>query len=262
LSHSFSVIPAKAGIYFFVLSAVATLTGCASASGWDNRVPPGVQIIRLRQSSYTNLKSGKVPHTVIHQLRYLATLGDIDAEYDLGVAYYINKKYPQAFKWDAAAAAAGHPIAQYNAGVMRYHGIGTARDYGKAFQWFRKSALRGDPQSQFMVASMYFDGKGTPSDPAAALHWYRQAAKDHSPRAAFDLGALYYNGNGVPLNHIRAYAWFWVAHQWGMKTWKAQTILSQTLSAAEFEKARALGRKLIRKPSDDIHPRPEAHIPQ
>lgn len=229
--------------------AAATLTGCASVGGFSSNTLPGVQIIRLSESSYAGLdiSSGKIPGAAVRELEHLASLGDVGAEYDLGTVRYVQKRYDQAFKWFSAAAAAGHALAQYNAAIMLYRGLGTERNYKGAFQWFEQSAKLGDPQSQFALASMYFDGNGVETDRAAGIYWYHEAAKHRYPYAAYDLGALYFNGNGLPRDHVRAYAWFAVANHWGLNTWQARVILTQTLSADELARAQQLGRKLIRK---------------
>lgn len=231
------------------LLAAAMLAGCASVGGFTTNQLPGVQIIRLSESSYAGLdiSSGKIPPAAVRELKHLASLGDVDAEYDLGAVRYVQKRYDQAFKWFSAAAASGHALAQFNTGIMLYRGLGTERDYKRAFQWFERSAKLGDPQSQFAVASLYFDGKGVKIDRAAGIHWYHESAKHRYPYAAYDLGALYYNGNGLPRDHVRAYAWFSVADHWGLNTWQARVILTQTLSPAELTRAKQLGRKLIDK---------------
>lgn len=259
----------------FVLGIIAVLSGCSSLVGWSNHRLPGVHIIRVAASPYAGKKPGSIAYTAgaIRDLTHLASLGDVNAAFDLGTVYYDEKNYPQAFKWFAAAASGGHAIAQYNAGIMSYRGIGTPRDYAQAFRWFKLSAEHGDPQSQFVVASMYFDGKGIAPNRDEGIRWYRQAVKGHYSRAAYDLGALYYNGNGVPRNHVRAYAWFWLAHRWGMNTWEPRMILSQTLSAAELTQGHKLAQRLMRKydsewarhakqrqraAEDGVHPRPQS----
>ena len=86
-------------------------------------------------------------------LRQKAELRDVDAQYTLGLGYYLGKgvaqDYSQAVTWFRKAAKQGYAPAQFNLGVMYNKGRGVAQDYPQALTWFRKAAEQGDAEVQF-----------------------------------------------------------------------------------------------------------------
>lgn len=78
----------------------------------------------------------------------LAELGDIEAQYNLGVLYDegagVPQDYVMAASWYRKAAEQGFVDAQTNLGLMLYHGLGISRDHAQAADWFRRAAAQGD----------------------------------------------------------------------------------------------------------------------
>ena len=62
--------------------------------------------------------------------------------------------------WWRKAAEQGYAGAQYNLGLMYYHGKGVSQDYEEAASWVRKAADQGDAAAQNNLGSMYREGKG------------------------------------------------------------------------------------------------------
>ena len=44
-------------------------------------------------------------------------------------------------------AGKGNSDAQYQLGLLYYIGIGVSQDFAKAFHWFKKAAAKGDPDA-------------------------------------------------------------------------------------------------------------------
>ena len=81
----------------------------------------------------------------------LAKLGDVEAQFNLGVMYDegtgVDKDLATAAGWYHKAAEQGFLDAQTNLGLMYYHGQGVLRDHAVAAKWFRKAADQGDAEA-------------------------------------------------------------------------------------------------------------------
>ena len=62
------------------------------------------------------------------------------------------------------AAEQGHSDAQYNLGVTYYLGEGVPQDYEEALRWSRMAAEQGHADAQFGLGGMYYNGEGVPQD--------------------------------------------------------------------------------------------------
>lgn len=81
----------------------------------------------------------------------LAELGDVEAQYNLGVMFDegagVEQDFAAAVTWYRKAAEQGFVDAQTNLGIMYYHGLGVSRDIAEAAHWFRMAASQGDEES-------------------------------------------------------------------------------------------------------------------
>jgi len=81
----------------------------------------------------------------------LAELGDVEAQFNLGVMYDegagVDQDLAIAADWYQKAAEQGFIDAQANLGLMYYRGQGVPRDHEKATDWFRKAASQGDQEA-------------------------------------------------------------------------------------------------------------------
>ncbi len=66
--------------------------------------------------------------------------------------------------------------AQYNLGVIFYHGEGVARDFDQAYTWFRKAAEQDDADAQYNLGFMYGRGEGVQKDQTQSMQWFKRAA--------------------------------------------------------------------------------------
>jgi len=79
----------------------------------------------------------------------------------------------------------GDVDAQYNLGVIYYHGEGVPRDFEKAYIWFRKAAEQDDADAQYNLGFMYGRGEGVQKDHTQSLQWFKRAAdQGHSAAKA------------------------------------------------------------------------------
>ena len=74
------------------------------------------------------------------------------------------------------AAKQGDANAQYNLGVMYYHGKGVEQDYFKAREWYEKAVKQENADAKLNLSVMYYHGKGVKQDYSKAKDWYEKAA--------------------------------------------------------------------------------------
>ena len=67
-------------------------------------------------------------------------------------------------------------MAQFNLGLMYYHGQGVAQDFKAALVWNRKAADQGHADAQFNLGAMYANGQGVLQSIPTALIWVHKAA--------------------------------------------------------------------------------------
>ncbi|AZI41801.1 sel1 repeat family protein [Deinococcus psychrotolerans] len=58
-----------------------------------------------------------------------------------------QKKYPEAFKYNAFAAQRGNAYGQGQLGYMYEAGLATRKSIDSAVKWYRLAAQQGDPYS-------------------------------------------------------------------------------------------------------------------
>lgn len=88
----------------------------------------------------------------------LAELGDVEAQFNLGVLYDegagVEQDLAIAADWYRKAAEQGFIDAQTNLGVMYYYGQGVTRDYQEAAKWFRLAADQGDDEASDYLSKL------------------------------------------------------------------------------------------------------------
>jgi len=94
--------------------------------------------------------------------------------------------------------------AQYNLGIMNYHGQGVPQDFNESFKWYKKAAYQGNAGAQCCLGSMFHFGKGVPQNHKQAFKWYRESAEKGYDIAQYNLGLMYLNGHGVLQNKKKA----------------------------------------------------------
>ena len=168
-----------------------------------------------------------------------AKLGDVNAQFELGVKYFFGKDtkldYSQAFIWFQKAAQQGHGTAQYNLAQCYEKELGVAQDYSLALYWYQKSAVQGDVDAMTNIALYYYLGQGTCQDYGEAVRWWKKSASLGDEKACFNLGICYRDGTGVWKDLDEAEKWLLKAKQLGHP--KAEHTLEQMrrLHSAKYE---------------------------
>lgn len=110
------------------------------------------------------------------------SLGDKWALNDLGMLYFHDKNYKEAFNYIKMAADENIPGGINNLGALYQHGYGVKQDYAQAISLYEKSAKMGSPGGYFNLGGMYEHGDGVTQDDTKALEYYEQAlAAGHYP---------------------------------------------------------------------------------
>lgn len=230
--------------------ALAVLAGCVLlASNVALATAPHITLLRLQQPAYAGKDGAQYRFSVrdIHDARRLASMGDLNAQYNLGIMYVSREQHKYAFRWFHKAALRGHAGAEYNLGVLYYNGTGVERDYENAAHWFRRSAESGHPDAMFQLGRLYYQGLGVNKDPREEAAWYLKAATRGHPLAQYNLGVLYHLGEGVTKDDIQAFAWFSVAHSRGFDATEALKVTEALIAPDERQKAERLARELVER---------------
>jgi uncharacterized protein len=74
-------------------------------------------------------------------------------------------------------AEAGDVDAQYNLGIIYYHGEGVPRNFEEALIWFHRAAEQNDADAQYNLGFMYGRGEGVKKDQNQSLSWFQKAAE-------------------------------------------------------------------------------------
>ncbi len=94
----------------------------------------------------------------IDKYLHKAADGDVDAQYNLGIIYYhgegVPKDFEQALIWFQKAAEQDDADAQYNLGFMYGRGEGVEKSHGRSLEWFRKASELGHSGAQEILAKM------------------------------------------------------------------------------------------------------------
>ncbi len=88
-----------------------------------------------------------------------------------GIAAYERADYDTALRLWRPLADLGNVSAQFNLGLMYKNGEGVPQDYAKALKWYRKAADQGNAGAQTNLGLMYENGEGVPQDYVEAHKW-------------------------------------------------------------------------------------------
>ena len=115
------------------------------------------------------------------RLQYLATCGDMDAQFQVAGRLFegrtLIKDEAAAVNLYQLASSQGHVEAMSALGLCFYFGRGVATDQAKAVEWLTCAAQLGHGIAQRALASMYQEGTGLPRDVDRAEILLKQAAK-------------------------------------------------------------------------------------
>ena len=104
-----------------------------------------------------------------------ATTLSFGANFDDGVNAIEKGDYKTALSIFEDLASKGDAEAQYNLGVMYVKGEGVRQDYKKAIEWYEKAATKGDASAQYNLGVMYYNGQVVKQDYKKAKEWFGKA---------------------------------------------------------------------------------------
>ena len=169
--------------------------------------------------------------------------GDIKAKYNIGLFYYKNKQYPQAFNLVKESADANYGKAlvllgylyehaingevdyksakecyekaldlgekdlYHRLGQYAYYGYGEDVDYQTAFSYFYSGANEDEKECFYFLGVMFSKGEGVKKDLKQAFYYYQQGALAGDVRAMYNLAIYYENGISVPRDLEKAKYW-------------------------------------------------------
>jgi TPR repeat protein len=102
---------------------------------------------------------------------------------DLGVVYFRQHQFGEAYLCFSRAAEQGFAAAQFCLAVCYFNGQGTAQDEAAAIPWLREAAAQGDGNAEFTLGLAYRLGRGLKRDSLLADQWLRKAAAHGHPEA-------------------------------------------------------------------------------
>ena len=110
----------------------------------------------------------------------------------------------------------------------------------------RQAAEQGDAKAQFNLGVMYYHGKGVPQNDLQAVAWYRKAAEQGDVDAQRILGMMYDNGVGVVQDNKLAYVWSSVSAANGdVEAATNRDLFAKRLSPAVLAEAQALAGQYV-----------------
>lgn len=150
-------------------------------------------------------------------------------------------KRARAVQWYRRAAKQGHPLAQYQLGLVCLQSDDRA-GLGEGLQWLRQAAQTGYADAQFALGEALTAGLEEGHAPSEAFRWYQEAAQRGHAGAQCNLGWAYEHGHGTPADPAQSVAWYTQAAEAG-------------LAAAQFNLAVALeeGFGGVHKVTEAIH---------
>ena len=169
--------------------------------------------------------------------------GDIKAKYNIGLFYYKNKQYPQAFNYvkesadenygkalvllayfyeHAVGSEQNYALAKesydkaldlgeksiyHRLGQYSYYGYGTEKNFEEAFNYFYRGASEEEKECFYFLGVMYAKGEGVKKDTAQAFYWYQKGSLSGDVKAMYNLAIYYENGIAVSKDEEKAKYW-------------------------------------------------------
>jgi uncharacterized protein len=95
--------------------------------------------------------SAQILEEELESIQGLAEQGYAEAQYDLGLMYYmgivVSQNTTESFRWFLKAAEQGHAWAQHSVGVIHAEGRDVSQDYIAGYMWWTVAAANGSESS-------------------------------------------------------------------------------------------------------------------
>ena len=110
---------------------------------------------------------------------------------------YITRDINKAIYYYSLAANHGYPDAQYNLGLIYYLGkYSIKRDIKKGQSYIMLASINGNRDANFAHGYLHHEGKSVKKDIEKAIHFYKEASTFNNQYAKNNLGIIYKNGFG------------------------------------------------------------------
>ena len=119
---------------------------------------------------------------VVARLERAGEQGSDSARVTLGALYLYGKgglpqSVEKAVDLFSRAANAGDATAQYNMGVLYWHGQGVSQSRSKAVEYFIKAANQNDAPAQLVMGTLHYHGEVVEKSHPQAAHFFSKAAE-------------------------------------------------------------------------------------
>ena len=146
-----------------------------------------------------------------------AKLGDVEANYKVGMSHFTNEEYGKAYLYLNEAALKSLPIAMYILGYMYLHGLGVAKDAVRAINWLKQADIPGLASCTVLLGDLYLQGIGINQNCNKAIDCYLRAANQTDAIACQRLSQAYEQGWGVDVDASKAKYWHQKAIDYGLE---------------------------------------------
>lgn len=154
---------------------------------------------------------------------------------------YSAGDYAKAAKLYMPLAKRGNTQAQFRLGVIYYLGQGVPQDYKVSAGWLRLAAKQGLALAQNLLGTIYDLGLKVPQDYKEAAKWYRFSAEQGNADGQYNLGIMYARELGVPQNYLRAHMWMSLAGKYPDEL----AFIAKQMSDDQIAQAQELARKCV-----------------
>ncbi len=175
-----------------------------------------------------------------HYLQLAANAEQSEAMANLGVLYYQQQQFTEAFHWISHAAKSGYPHAQYHLSLMLARGEGCDADVVASEQWLAEAAELGQIDAMLARAQhMLNDEPSFGSDLSQAEQYLRLAIRyEQRVMAMIELAIALTDGSFGRIDVVEAAAWLNMARSRGSSD--EQAVVLPLIASLQQQTARVL----------------------
>lgn len=193
-------------IYFFAIVILSlTITSCSNNSNCsETKDEAPVLPTEIKSTANKDLIT----------LYQKATAGDAASQEVLGCCYHrgelgLQQDVNKAIEWWTKAADKNDINAQTDLGMAYYFGerFGIQTNKEKGCNWFKKAADNGGALAAFQLACAYLDGVGVKKNLKLSFEYMLKSANAGNNSAMYNLGIFYLQGIYVQKDAQEAHSW-------------------------------------------------------
>ncbi len=142
------------------------------------------------------------------EMKYLLSRNDSDSINSVGLEYYSQGKFNEAYQYFVRAARMGEGAALYNLGLMYHFGRGVAKDFDAARDFYEQACENQYPLAYNNLGSLYYNGQGVAVDKEMAFGLFLKGAERGVEVSQFSVASMLYHGDGVKVDKATSKMWF------------------------------------------------------